>query len=145
MPRAAEASPPVATVGERAERVLTAFLALQAGNEAGPPSSRDAAVELLTASFALLRRFPQQTRADFVSVLPLTRLEQELLLHARLDHPGVAEALAKRLAEWATRSPVFIDEANVHAADFLTRLVPHLDRWELRQEALAAAHRLAEV
>jgi hypothetical protein len=134
----------IPTVGEYAARALASFLDLQAaGRRFAPsgttPAARRAAVELVHACLGMMRKFPLQAREDFASVLPLTQLELELIGRAPFEAPEIAEALAQRLAEWASRSPILVDEANVHAADFLEKLGPHLDRWNERQHASKAA------
>jgi hypothetical protein len=136
----------IPTVGEYAERALASFTTLQ--NAANLPqnessgASRGAAVELVRACLALMRKFPAQARMDFASVLPFTRLELELIVRGVLDDRPVADAIARRLLEWARKGPVIVDEANVDAADFLTRLTPLLDLWSQRQQAASAAERL---
>jgi len=139
----------IPTVGEHAGRALASFATLQ--NAVDLPhmqrsaTARLAAVELVRACLALMYKFPAQARLDFASVLPFTQLELELISHERIEDAPVADAIALRLLEWARRSPIFVDEANVHAADFLVRLTPHLDLWSQRQQAAAAAERLVRV
>lgn len=137
----------IPTVGEYAARALTSFVELHAaGRHLAPsrttPAVRRAAVELVQACLGMMRKFPLQAREDFASVLPLTQLELELIARTPFEAPEIAEVLAQRLAEWASRSPILVDEANVHAADFLERLGPHLDRWNERQHASKAAAEL---
>lgn len=139
----------IPTVGEHAGRALASFTTLQ--NTVDLPhrqrsaTARVAAAEFVRACLALMRKFPAQARLDFASVLPFTQLELELMGQDRLDDALVADAITVRLLEWARRSPIFIDEANVHAADFLARLTPHLDLWNQRQQAAAAAERLVRI
>lgn len=136
----------IPTVGEHAERALGSFAALQ--NAAVLPAvqrsaaARVAAVKFVRACLALMRKFPMQARLDFASVLPFTRLELELISRGRPEDVPVADAIAQRLLEWAQGSPVCVDEVNVHAADFLVHLTPHLDLWSQREQATATAKSL---
>jgi hypothetical protein len=139
----------IPTVGEHAERALASFTTLQnavdPAYEQGSATARVAAVEFVRACLALMRKFPAQARLDFASVLPFTHLELGLIGREGLDDAPVADAIALRLVEWATRSPIFVNEANVHAADFLAQLTPHLDLWSQRQQAATAAERLVRL
>jgi hypothetical protein len=137
----------IPTVGEYAARALASFDDLQAegrrfAHSRITPAGRRAAVELVHSCLGMMRKFPLQAREDFASVLPFTQLELELIGRTPFESPEIAEALAQRLVEWASRSPILVDEANVHAADFLERLSPHLDRWSERQHASNAAAEL---
>jgi hypothetical protein len=136
----------IPTVGEHAESALASFAALQDPGilPAGQLSAtaRVAAVKFVRACLALMRKFPMQARLDFASVLPFTQLELELISRGGLEDVPVADAIAQRLLEWAQGSPVCVDETNVHAADFLVRLTPHLDLWSQRQQAATTAEQL---
>lgn len=135
----------ISTVGEHARQALATFSILQKMPDVpcGEPSgaAKAAATEFLTSCLALMRKFPSQAGRAFGGVLPFTELELELLIRECPDDKPIIDAITVRLLEWAGRSPLFVDEANVHAADFLAALTPHLDRWSERQEATAAAAR----
>ncbi len=141
----------IPTVGEYAGRALASFETLQntvdLSHMQRSATAREAAAEFVRACLALMRKFPAQARLNFASVLPFTQLELELMGHGHLDDASVADAIALRLLEWARRSPIFVNEANVHAADFLAQLTPHLDLWSQRQSGGhrggAASSRLA--
>ena len=139
----------VPTTGELASQALTSFMTLHQadGNENHTTVElrRQASLLFAQAVIDLCDRFPSQTRASFSSALPFTRLESELLSGALAELSAIADAMAQRLVEWATRSPVLVDEASIHASDFLARLAPHLDLWDQRAQAIATAERLAAI
>lgn len=138
----------VSTVGEWADRALTSFRQLRdAGNEEHPNASTVdifwAAIGLVRACLALMEKLPEQSRREFASTLPFSSLELAFLRIGPIDREPVAEHLVHRLREWANRSPVLVDEVNVHAADFLLRLTPHLDLWSQREQVADAIERMA--
>jgi hypothetical protein len=139
----------IPTPGEYAERALLSFAALQNAvslpDEGRADAVNAAGVQLVDACVALMRKFPIEARHDFASVMPFTNLELYFLRQRPIGELSIVNLIGARLLEWATRSPIFLDEANVHAADFLERLAPHLDLWSQRQLAAAAARRLASV
>lgn len=137
---AAPAEEAMLTVGQLAERVLERFLAVQRFDE--PKAAGLPANELVHGCLRLGAKFPAQTRRCFEACLPFTRLELALLRHGVGDDGPAEREIALRVWEWATRSPVFVDEANVHAGDFLCQLSVHLDLWSQRRAALDAAARL---
>jgi hypothetical protein len=131
------------TVGEYAERILASFANLDArGSELSAGDRRAAAAGLVEASLALMRKLPQESRWDFASTLPFSTLELELLHFCSIREETVADAIADRLVEWIHLSPVLVGHADVHVADFLQRLEPHLDRWSQREAAIEAMQRL---
>jgi len=138
----------IPTVGEHAERALASFKQLQdtvaVSDQQRSAAARMSAVEFVHACLALMRKFPMQARLDFASVLPFTHLELELMSSGHLEDAPVADAITQRLLKWVRESQVRFDDTNVHAADFLVRLTPHLDRWSQRQQATAAAARLVQ-
>jgi hypothetical protein len=138
----------IPTVGEHAGRALASFQALQGAlivsDQQRSVSAQMSAVEFVHTCLALMRKFPRQARLDFASVLPFTDLEWELMSSGRLEDAPIADAIAQRLLEWVPGSPVRVGVASVQAADFLVRLTPHLDLWSQRQQAIAAAARLAQ-
>jgi hypothetical protein len=135
------------TGGELSSQALACFFKLQAAERGLLASSeaRLAAVGLVEACLTLVEKLPEGSRRSFEAVLPLTKLEQRMLRPGALTDARAVDALAERLVEWAGRSPVLVDEASVHAADFLLRLRPHLDRWQQREDATAAARVLVHV
>jgi hypothetical protein len=136
----------IPTVGEHAGRALANFKALQdavaTSDQQRSAAARMSAVEFVRTCLALMGKFPMQARLDFASVLPFTHLELELMNSGRLEDAPVAEAITQRLLKWVQGSPIRVDNANVHAADFLVRLAPHLDLWSQRQDATAGAAQL---
>lgn len=139
----------IATTGAYAERALAAFTRLSGADDDGSgivdPAVREAASEFVSASLGLMDRFPESARKDFAAVLPFSKLELRLLRDFGSDDRRVTDAVTERLLEWVNRSPVFVDEVSVHAAEFLTRLTPHLDLWSERESANAAIGRLLHV
>lgn len=136
----------IPTVGEYAQRALASFESLQdavaVSDQQRSAAARMSAVEFVRTCLALMGKFPMQARLDFASILPFTHLELELMSSGRLEDAPVADAITQRLLKWVQGSPIRVDNANVHAADFLVRLTPHLDLWSQRQQATAAAARL---
>jgi hypothetical protein len=136
----------IPTVGEHAGHALASFKTLQAAvavsDQQRSAAARMSAVEFVHTCLALMGKFPMQARLDFASVLPFTHLELELMGRGRLEDAPVADAITQRLLKWVQGSPIRVDNADVHAADFLVRLTPHLDLWSQRQHATAAASQL---
>lgn len=138
----------IPTVGECAAQALANFVALRINSTLHgkpTPDALRASVELTKATLALLTKLPEGSRAQFVAVLPFSRLELDLFRSGRVDDECVSSALAARLVEWANRSPILVDETNVHAADFLADLYPLLDGWVDRERADEVRSRLLEV
>jgi hypothetical protein len=139
----------IPTAGELAGQTLSHFTELQAA--AGMPDAdrvtvaRRAAVLLVQGCLDLMSRFPAEARPAFAAALPFSVLEMQLIVRGPVDEEPIAGSITERLLEWATRSPVFVDELSVHAADFLARLTPHLDLWSQRQLAAIAAERLTRL
>lgn len=132
------------TSDEYAEDTLRAVLTIEAGYEPGrvTPQLRDAARTLVDSCLGLLAGGPEQYRVELRRLLPLTQLELDLLGPASREIGSIATAdLVERLGEWATRSPISIDERSVHVADFLGRLWPSLGLWEDREAANAMIER----
>lgn len=137
----------IPTVGQYAEIALTNFSALQ---ESGSVQYTDrprhlAALELVRACLSLMDKFPEQSRQDFASTLPFTDLELRLLRRPQVEDESVTAVIASRLDEWVHRSPIFVNDANVHAAEFLVRLTPHLDLWSQRERAAQAIRRVCSL
>lgn len=134
--------------GEFARDALRCLARIETGYR--PDASSDdldhAVSAFMRSCFDLMVQFAPNARAAFARVLPLTELELAMILDQEiLDNPRVSNALTRRLGEWATRSPVFVDEAPVHIITFLAHLRPNLDTWWEREqvdEALARASRL---
>jgi hypothetical protein len=139
----------IPTVGEYASHVLSSFERLrQAGDDVGSiswPDVRLDAVDFLRSCLALAHKFPSQSRIAFERSLPFSRLETELMRRKDVSQEHVADLVTSRVIEWASRSPVFIEEDNVHAADFLIQLTPHLDLWRERKLAMQTAESMAHI
>lgn len=139
--------PDALTCGEHAERLLAAFAVLQAVSDGDDtdPVVHNAALAFVGGCQALMAKLPGQSRVEFASTLPFSRLERDLMRQVPLDRPETLDVLSERLRQWASRSPVFVEEAPVHAAAFLEALAPYLDTWDLRQTAAILSDRLVNV
>lgn len=137
------------TVGECASKALNDFVELRAqhGKAASTARSavRDVAVDFTRVVLTLLNKLPAGSRNELAAALPFSNLEIELFQDGTFTNTGLATAIARRLIEWADRSPVLVEEANVHAADFLAFLNPLLDAWAQRQRADELRDRLLRV
>lgn len=133
----------IPTVGEHAHAALDGFTSLlDTATGTGGPATRNAALGLVRACLALMDKFPRQARREFAATLPFSSLELALLRTSRIDQESVADVIVDRVRNWVMRSPLFIEEANVHAADFLLRLEPLLDLTSERTETMHALERL---
>jgi hypothetical protein len=136
----------IPTVGEYAERILDSFATLQTAAEfppnQQPVAARAAAIEFVRACVALLRKFPAQARIHFAAQMPFTNRELELISHENLDDPRNVDAIVLRLLGWVNQNPAVIEAGYAPPAGFLRRLAPHLDLWDSRQRAMAAADEL---
>jgi hypothetical protein len=136
----------IPTVGEYAERILDSFATLQTAAELPPDqqpaAARAAAIEFVRTCLALLRKFPAQARSHFAALMPFTNLELELISHDNLDDPPTVDAIVLRLLGWVSQNPAVFEGRYAPPADFLRRLAPHLDLWDSRQRAMAAAEDL---
>jgi hypothetical protein len=119
-----------------AEDVLASMLTIEAAYRPGEGLSPELLVaggRFLEACQRLLASGPPQYRVEVARLLPLTRLELDLLDQADVGTDSDASRdLAARLGEWLTRSPLLVDEHPVHVAEFLSRLWPSLGLWEDR-------------
>jgi hypothetical protein len=136
----------IPTVGEYAERILASFVALQAAADLPrrqqPAAARAAAIDFVRTCLALMGKFPAQARTHFAALLPFTSQELELISHENLDDGRTADAIASRLLGWVSKDPAVVGASFANPADFLRRLAPHLDLWNSRQRAIAAADQL---
>lgn len=136
----------IPTVGEYAERILASFVTLQAAADLPrrqqPVAARAAAIEFVRTSLALMGKFPAQARTHFAALLPFTSQELELISHDYLDDGPTVDTVVLRLLGWVSKDPAVIEARFANPADFLRRLAPHLDLWNSRQRAIAAADQL---
>jgi hypothetical protein len=121
-PAATEFSIP--TVGEYAEAALSSFSELQepdcwTGQASLDPRLGLASLKLVHACLSLMDKFPRGTRQDFASTLPFTALELQLLRQPHVEDEPVTNEIACRVHEWVHRSPILVDEVNVHVTQFL--------------------------
>lgn len=136
----------IPTVGDYAARALADLLRVRTTDEAlagVAPELGRAALGLVTSCMALTDKFPHQARLDLESTLPFSSLELELMRSGSIKSGPAAELVARRVHEWVNRSPVVVDEANVHVVDFLRRLAPHLDLWTQREQVADIIERLS--